>query len=215
MLLVRPIPFIKDIWSEYIENAKIQADTYEKIAKKGLEGEELPPPELKGTINISSIPTGAKIYVDMVYVWETTNTSFLVNPGHHTITLKKDGYEDKSQEIDIAAGETKYISMTLISIAPPAEPPPAEPPAVPSEEVVIPLIPKTVVYNAWKVTIKAVDASTNEPLSAGILINDEWMDSFTPWWFYFAPESTYNIKLRKAGYKQGEVDYTTPALPEA
>lgn len=173
------------------------------------------PPELKGTLNVSSIPTGAKIYINAEYIWETTNTSFLVDPGHHTITLKKTDYADSSQEFDIAAGETKYISMTLTSTVEPPEPPPPEPPEIPEEEVIIPLVPSEVVYNAWKVTIKAVDAATNEPLGAAILINDEFMDNYTPWWYYFAPESSYNIKIRKKGYKQGEVTYTTPALPEA
>jgi len=200
-------PFTASYFNVMRDSQLAQAATFQAVIDTNL--------VIKSTLNISSIPTGAKIYVDTAYTFESTNTSITVEPGHHTITLKKTDYNDASQEIDIAAGETKYISMTLTSAVAPPVPPPIPPPEVPGEEVVIPLVPTAVVYNAWKVTIKAIDAATNEPLGAAILINDEFMDNYTPWWYYFAPESTYNIKLRKTGYKQGEVTYTTPALPEA
>lgn len=168
-----------------------------------------PEPE-KGTMDISSAPAQAKIYIDDVYIWEKTNTTIRIAPGHHKLTLKLDGYQDYSVEFDILAEETKTYQIAL---APIDEIPP-EIPGTPGEEVTIPLVPGMEKWNAWKVTIRAIDALTLAPISAAILVNDVYMDKNTPYYFYFAPESTYNIKLRKSGYKQGETQFTTKPLPE-
>ena len=208
-------PFLWLFRSLFMKNTELAQLNINEIRAQVESAVPVIPPELMGTVILSSIPTGAKIYVDDVYVWESTNTTFKVSPGHRKITLKKDDYTDSSREIDILAGETLTIAMTLTSVLPPPVTPPVPPPTIPSEEVVIPLVPTTITYNAWKVTIKAVDASTNAELAAWILINDVFMTNSTPFYYYFAPSSNYNIKLRLKGYKQAELVYTTKPLPEA
>jgi len=102
----------------------------------------------------------------------------------------------------------EWSSSRCVPVVPPTPP-------TPEEEIIIPLEPSDgrVVYNAWKYTIRAVDANTGEELYAGILIDDVYMDKYTPNYFYLWPEASYNIKIRKRGYKQGEIIIDTPALP--
>ena len=186
----------------------------DKIEEFYLSSAPIPPPD-DGKLTINSDPIGAKIYIDDEYKYEYTNTMILVSPGHHKLTLKINDYEDKSEEFDITANEEKTISMVLDPIGtpePPPEPPPPTPPG-PEEEIIIPLVQTEVDYNAWKITIKAIDGTTGEDVYAAILINDVYMNKYTPYYFYFQPEAIYNLKLRKQGYEQGEVTFTTKPLP--
>ena len=86
----------------------------------------------------------------------------------------------------------------------------------PADEVVIPLIPVgDPTFNSWKITIRGTDSVTGAEFAAWILIDDVFKGVTTPAVFYLAPSSTFNIKLRLSGYRQGEVDYVTQALPSA
>ncbi len=53
-----------------------------------------------GNLNISSIPAGAKVYIDNIYSGQETNTSFVDLPaGDYTIQLKLDEYELTDPEL--------------------------------------------------------------------------------------------------------------------
>jgi hypothetical protein len=124
-------------------------------------------------------------YTPRWFDWEPNTT--------HNITLRKTDYKEAARVYTTGA-------ITDFTVA---------------HEATITLEMESAVttYNAWKVTIKAVDAVTNDPLNASILIDDVYTNNYTPWYFYLAPESTFNIKLRKTGYYQAELDYTTKPLP--
>lgn len=174
---------------------------------------------------IRSVPSGAKIYIDDLYIFEVTDTKLLKPEGKYKITLKKSGYYDKETFDYWNAGKTGTLTLNLIPLSgtePPVEDPPGTEPPIPepptneerpSEDVIIELDPGAPEYNAWKITIKAVDSSTGTALNAWVLINDVFKNVATPASFYFQPEALYNIKLRLKGYKQGELDYTTKPLP--
>lgn len=73
----------------------------------------------KGAISISSIPQNADIYVNDILQTEKTPTTIPnLNPGQYTIKLRKSGYTDfiTSTPIDIIAGQTSYLGVTLSTL---------------------------------------------------------------------------------------------------
>ena len=61
--------------------------------------------ERQGLLQISSVPTGANIYIDGDSSWlQKTNTSKVLSSGEHTITLSKEGYDTWSKTINITEG---------------------------------------------------------------------------------------------------------------
>lgn len=61
--------------------------------------------ERQGMLQISSIPTGADVFIDGETAWnQRTNTSKVLASGEHTIELKKEGYDTWSRTVSIAEG---------------------------------------------------------------------------------------------------------------
>jgi predicted ATP-binding protein involved in virulence len=67
-----------------------------------------------GSIDISSDPSGADVYLDGNYTGETTpkNISKVV-VGDHTIKLTKFGYDDVTRNVSISVGETLHLHENL------------------------------------------------------------------------------------------------------
>ena len=61
--------------------------------------------ERNGLLQISSVPTGADVYIDGESAWlQRTNTSKILSSGEHNIKLTKDGYDTWSKTINISEG---------------------------------------------------------------------------------------------------------------
>lgn len=61
--------------------------------------------ERQGLLQISSMPTGADVYIDGDSSWlQRTDTSKVLTSGEHSITLTKDGYDSWSKTINISEG---------------------------------------------------------------------------------------------------------------
>lgn len=71
-----------------------------------------------GTLDVSSTPSGAAIYVDDVYKGVTTLKDIPVAPGGHTVRLTKEGYIEQSKPVTVTAGKTVPVSVTLVPQAP-------------------------------------------------------------------------------------------------
>ncbi len=67
----------------------------------------------KGTIDVSSEPQGAKIYLDDQDTGKQTNDTLKVKKGTHTIKLTKEGYADYIEEVEVKRGKTVEVSATL------------------------------------------------------------------------------------------------------
>jgi hypothetical protein len=77
----------------------------------------LTPIETKGSIYITSSPSGAAIGLDGQWwgTYRTTpNTIADITPGHHVLQIAMEGYQIWSTTVDVDAGETAYIQATLI-----------------------------------------------------------------------------------------------------
>lgn len=75
------------------------------------------PTPAKGSISVSSSPSGASIYLDSAYQGETPKTINDISIGTHYLELTLKGYIPWSDSIDVRDGFTSYPSIPLM-IAP-------------------------------------------------------------------------------------------------
>ncbi|WP_220681294.1 DUF3344 domain-containing protein [Methanofollis formosanus] len=67
-----------------------------------------------GSISVSSEPTGAAVYLDGKETGATTDTLLENVPvGEHTLILRLDGYDDHTEEVEVAEGETAEVAAIL------------------------------------------------------------------------------------------------------
>ena len=70
-----------------------------------------------GSISVTSIPSGASIYLDNSYQGKTLSGNpfyiISVQPGSHAIELSLQGYQDYKTTISVTAGQTTLVSATL------------------------------------------------------------------------------------------------------
>jgi hypothetical protein len=74
------------------------------------------PSRATGSIYITSSPSGASIYLDDIY--ESAKTPYTltgVTPGEHTVTLRREGYNDGMSKITVKAGDTAQLTIGLAS----------------------------------------------------------------------------------------------------
>jgi hypothetical protein len=72
-----------------------------------------PPSGTSGSLDITSIPAGAKVYLDDVYQGKTSLLITNLDPGAYMLRLEKEGYNAWYQGITIVAGETIFINAPL------------------------------------------------------------------------------------------------------
>jgi hypothetical protein len=84
----------------------------EKAAKEDKPTESAPAEPAKGTINISSNPSGADVLVDGEFVGNSPATLKL-SPGRHTITVKISDYTDWSREITVQSQSIVQLTAKL------------------------------------------------------------------------------------------------------
>jgi len=71
------------------------------------------PAELaKGTVNVSSNPSGADVLVDGDFVGNSPS-ALKLTPGKHTVTVKISGYADWSKEITVQSGSEVQLTANL------------------------------------------------------------------------------------------------------
>ena len=66
-----------------------------------------------GTIRVNSVPQGAEVYWDGAYYWQTPVTIYGQTAGPHTLVLKKEGYQDWSQQVIVVGGQITPVTATL------------------------------------------------------------------------------------------------------
>ncbi len=68
-----------------------------------------------GTLNISSKPTGARVFLNEEYTGDTTNVIIGgLFPGYYILKLVKDGYQEKTRDIRIVAQKTTFVHLNLV-----------------------------------------------------------------------------------------------------
>ena len=73
--------------------------------------------ELRTTLYVNTSPSGAGLSVDGDQIRRTTPVSIEdITPGKHSLTISKAGYEDRNEQVNIAAGEKKRVKYPLTQI---------------------------------------------------------------------------------------------------
>ncbi len=78
-------------------------------------GRHAPPPPTTGTLDVSSSPSGAKVYIDGAYRGRTPLTIGL-NPGAHDVELRLPGYQPYRVRVQVRAGQTSRVSPRLVRV---------------------------------------------------------------------------------------------------
>jgi hypothetical protein len=129
------------------------------------------PQPVYGTVSITSIPAGADVYADGLYMGETRTGSPLVfrevKPGTHSLLLTRAGYQDYSTSGVIRAGENYDLVITLV--------------AVPHQEM-------------GGVTIES------SPSGAEVFLDNAYR-GLTPLSVDTLPPGSYHVLLRLSGYE--------------
>ncbi len=71
------------------------------------------PPAAKGTLELNSVPAGARIYVDGRDSGEVTPARLTVNAGQHRIALRKDGYRPEITYTEVPPGKSSSFTPVL------------------------------------------------------------------------------------------------------
>ena len=75
-----------------------------------------PLPDKTGTINITSSPPGAEVYLDNEYHGTTPGTISAVLTGNHRVEIRETGYYPWAQNITVISGNTTSVSTTLVPV---------------------------------------------------------------------------------------------------
>lgn len=67
-------------------------------------------PAEKGTLQLTSSPAGAEIYLDSQYKGTTPSTISGVEPGSHTLEFRSDGYKSWKSVITVLSGTSNYFA---------------------------------------------------------------------------------------------------------
>ncbi len=67
-----------------------------------------------GSIQVSSSPSGAQIFLDGRDTGQVTNTTLTgISPGSHEVEVTKEGYVDHKETVSVASGQTARVDVTL------------------------------------------------------------------------------------------------------
>ena len=75
-------------------------------------------------LHVTSVPSGASVYVDNVYYGTTPATIPNLQAGSHTVKVSALGYNDAVNTITVTAGQSVELPVTLIPTSAPSTPAP-------------------------------------------------------------------------------------------
>ena len=86
------------------------------ILLSGCTGTEPATAEKTGSVEVTSSPSSAEIYLDNVYRGTTPATITDVTPGGHTLEVRAYGYERFIQRVNVTGGETAMAAVVLTKV---------------------------------------------------------------------------------------------------
>lgn len=71
-----------------------------------------------GIISVTSSPADAEVYIDNILVGMSPGKFPEIQPGSHTLTVKKDGFDPSERTVSVTAGETTDVQVILLYSTP-------------------------------------------------------------------------------------------------
>ena len=125
-----------------------------------------------GTIAVSSVPSGAAVWLDGTNSGTTTPTTIQsVTSGNHIVGLKLTGYQDYAQSVTVIDNATTSISASLIALA----------------------------TTTAEITNGSIKIESN-PSNSAVFLNTEYQGK-TPLTLYNITHGTYRVLVQKIGYQ--------------
>jgi len=116
----------------------------------------------KGSIDVSSNPSGATIFLDGITNGTTPATLDNVIVGSHKIVLRKSGYEDWGKTLNVNDGETSEVDATLYASATPT---PVQTTYPPLTYTTVPVTSRPTIKSTLKIPTTYADVPTPTPAS--------------------------------------------------
>jgi len=69
-----------------------------------------------GSIQITSVPSGASVYINSNYMGTTPFTATSLSPGNHNVLLSLQDYNDYSKVVTVTVGQTTTVSVALTKL---------------------------------------------------------------------------------------------------
>jgi hypothetical protein len=170
------------------------------------------PPE-KSTLQLTSLPTGAEIYLDNQYQGSTPTTIAAVEPGNHTLEFRSNGYRSWKAVVTVPSGTSNYFAALT-----------AEPGSVPGTEIspaATAAVPATLTVRASREQMIVGDTNTFSGIAMGtgtviltlfgpgyytngIVLDQVKPDAIDAWSYTWNPgtkiqSGTYTIVVNDAG----------------
>jgi uncharacterized protein YceK len=117
-------------------------------------------PAEKGTLQLTSSPAGAEIYLDNQYRGTTPGTIAGVEPGSHSLEVRSKGYKSWKSAVTVSSGTSNYFAS--LTAQPGSEPEPEIIPAATAEPVAVTLqISRDQIIVGDSVTFSGIATGTN------------------------------------------------------
>ncbi len=91
---------------------KVAKDSEEGKAAEAAPAKEAPAQEAIGTINLTSTPDGADVFVDDQF-YGNSPVTLKLKPGKHTVRVKMSGYQDWSRDVSTDAAAEARLNAVL------------------------------------------------------------------------------------------------------
>jgi serine/threonine protein kinase len=143
---------------------------------------------LAALLSVSSNPAGAVIVIDGKDSGKLTPSQFSFSaPGIHIITLRRFGYLEASNSINIEAGQTANVNLSLTALGN-------------TDEIHAAGGKFSKVFKKGDAAGMATVSIKTQPKGAQIMVNNRVLDKTSPFDFYLNP-GTYVIDITMSGYR--------------
>ena len=143
---------------------------------------------LSAMLSVASTPAGAAIVVDGKDTGKLTPSQFsLSTPGAHTVTVRRYGYLEASNSVNVEAGQTANLNLSLTALGS-------------TEEIHAAGGKFNKVFKKGDASGMSTVSIKTQPKGAQIMVNNRMLDKTTPFDFYLNP-GTYVIDVTMSGYR--------------
>jgi hypothetical protein len=144
--------------------------------------------QLAALLSVSSTPAGAAIVMDGTDTGKLTPSQFsLPAAGAHTITLRRYGYLEASDPVNVELGQNSTVNLTLTHLG--------------STEEIRPVSGKLKkMFGHEDTSGMGIVSVKTQPKGAQIMVNNRVLDKTSPFDFYLNP-GTYVIDISMSGYR--------------